>query len=296
MAGHGVGRAGQLGERRVHLAQVGEVVLDAVEQERVEQLAEEIERRGERLLILGVLPAGLWRRQALRRAQADHQHAAGAEAQGRRDRRVLAQAAVRVHAASDPDGGKDDGDGGGRERVLRREADHGPVHRPIARAEQRGVLLRLHEDDGVARLDVGRGDGHAQHPAVGDALVQVAPGDHRPDEVGQRRRIQQAVRAVRPPRAEDPARERRQVAPAEPEDLLEAEVPPALRQLAHGEIAHVVMRGDRAGVDRAHAGARKDPRPGVLAQPRGQLPEDVAEHADFVRAARAPSGEHEREW
>ena len=157
------------------------------------------------------------------------------------------------------------------------------------------LVLGLDEHDRVAGLDVRGGHGHAKDPAIRDALVQIAPGDDGADQLRQGSGIEQAARTAVARRPEDPAHQAAQIAPTEAEDVLEAELAPTLGELPDGEVRQIVVGGHGAGIDRAHAGARKDPRPGRIAQPRYELPQDVPEDADFVSAARAASGENERE-
>ena len=113
--------------------------------------------------------------------------------------------------------------------MLRGEPDRRPVHGAVARGEHRVAHPPgLDEYHRVAGLHVGGGDGDAVHVAVGDPLVQPAPGDHRADELGERGGVEQAVRAAVARGAEDPADQGRQIAPAEEEDLLQPELPPAV--------------------------------------------------------------------
>jgi len=224
----------------VHLPEVGEVVLDAGEQERVEQLAEEEERRRVGALVVRVLPARVRRSRLDPRPQPDHQHAARTQPQRRRDGRVLPEAAVRVHAAGDAHRGKDDRNRGGGERVLRGEPHLRPVHRAVARVQQ-AFLGRLDEDLGVAGLDVGRRERDAEDAPVGDALVQVAPGDRPAHQLRQRSGVEQAARSALAPGAGDPAHQAGQVAPAQLEDGVEAERAPLLGEEPDAQVRRIVQ-------------------------------------------------------
>src|SRR5207302_9805836 len=79
------------------------------------------------------------------------------------------------------------------------------------------------------------------------------------------------------------------------EDVLQPEGLPAVGQEAHAEVGQLGARRERAGVDRADAGAAEDLRDCGGATAGRELAERVAQHARLVRAARAASGEDERE-
>ena len=178
--------------------------------------------------------------------------------------------------------------------MLRRQPHRRPIHGAVA-GDGRRVRLALHEHHRMAGLDVGGRHGDAEHAPVGDALVQAAPGDDRAHQLGQGPGVEQAARAAGAGRAEQPAQQPGEVAPAAAEDLVEPQLLPRLGQVGDAKVGNVVVRRGRAGVDGADAGAAKDARPGGVAQPRREVSEHVAQDAHFIRAARAASGEDQRQ-
>src|SRR5262249_25810300 len=127
-----------LGPRVEHGADALEpvdVVLDPVEHERVQRLAEEEEWARELLLVLGLDVGRRWLGRLVLRADDDHRRSA--ELARRRKWDVLPEAAVAVVLAVEEDGRKEERDGGRSERVRGGQLG--------ARAEDRRILAPVRQ-------------------------------------------------------------------------------------------------------------------------------------------------------
>src|SRR5207253_9499773 len=123
-------------------------------------------------------------------------------------------AAVDEQTPAHADGGKDDGDGGAGEGVLRLETRADVFDRGDGRV-QRVVGRALDEDDRVTRLHAGGPERDRAHAPQRHVLVQLAPGDELPHQLRQRARVEQRGDAIRAHLAQKPAGDGGQVAPAE---------------------------------------------------------------------------------
>ena len=126
-----------------------EVDVDVIEEERVEHLAEQ-ERRAGRARDVAERPS--LRHDALHLARAaDREDVRRAEAERRRDRRVLAKPAVEIELVVDPHGREEHRDRRARERVVRADVIGAEERARRRRLRDVDVGRRLHEDDRAAR-------------------------------------------------------------------------------------------------------------------------------------------------
>lgn len=256
----------------VHVVDAPQVLLDGIEEERVERLPGQERGRGDDVGVV-LLPA-----EAL---HAHDQHPVAAGLDGGRERRVLSQRAVHEVAAPDLHGREHEGDGGGGEDVLGGGAD-------ADRGRRRGAPHLHVAVDEDARAPAGhvraRDHERRQRPRV-NLRVETGPVDLLPRQRVERRRVEQAERAPVVGLPLQPgARRLEEVRHAEAVDLLDGHglppVPQAVRAVGAGG------RDPRA-VDRAHARPGHDVRARRHAEAAGQVGVEEAKHARLVRTARA---------
>jgi hypothetical protein len=276
------------------------VVVDAVEEQRVQHLAEQERRvrdgrrRHRRRDLAG--RAGVM--------DADHEHAVRAEPERGREWRVQAEAPVAEEARADADGREEERDRRRSHRVRRLEHGRAGDDERIARPEIDRSGAVLDEDHREPGADLGRGDRDHVDRSGGDVRPDLRPGDLVADQLlerldveepGDRRRSGLAFRDLAEPvEAEGPERHAKKVPRPHAIDAVDLERAPDPRQPLAGILLGCAGR-EVTGVDRADARPAHDREARPAAEHAAEIAEQIRQHSGLVRAPGPAAGEHERD-
>ena len=226
-------------------------------------------------------------------AQADDENLVGAQAQRRRQRRVLAQTPVAEESIADRDGGKKNGQRRRGHRVLGRDGHELRANERILAPAGRLSGGLLDEDHGFSRSDVRCR--HRQRLEQTPAVVHrdLCPGNQPPHHALQLACLDDTAQPSMPLDLLDgaAAEQRRgrlqKFAQPERHHLFQDETFPAIDQHAPLYRGKVARRREEAGVNGTDRCAAIDVEVNLTAQIARQLLADVSHDAGFVGPARA---------